>query len=171
MNHATHLDPPSSTLRVSDALFMSLEAKSRQTEITVISGSPKQLRKQFEKSSFGLLGHLRLHICITGLRVKCPRDLTIYVKMIDVGCRYKICCQKLISSIRVKTVLLGEQYPRTAERPRARPPAARTRAPDIILRTHPCPNVHPLHPSIPPSIQPSHPTLEHFPDSFLVSRG
>ncbi|PKI54327.1 hypothetical protein CRG98_025263 [Punica granatum] len=72
MNHTTHLDPPSSALRVSDALFMSLEAQSRQTEITVISGSAKQLRKQSEKSSFGLLGHLRLHIGITDVRVKCP---------------------------------------------------------------------------------------------------
>ncbi|OWM72547.1 hypothetical protein CDL15_Pgr005016 [Punica granatum] len=66
MNHTTHLDPLSSALRVSDALFMSLEAQSRQIEITVISGLPKQLRKQSEKSSFGLLGHLRLHIGITG---------------------------------------------------------------------------------------------------------
>ncbi|OWM77185.1 hypothetical protein CDL15_Pgr023451 [Punica granatum] len=60
MNHTTHLDPSSSALRVSDALFISLEAQSQQTEITVISGSPKKLRKQSEKSSLGLLGHLRL---------------------------------------------------------------------------------------------------------------
>ncbi|PKI67075.1 hypothetical protein CRG98_012539 [Punica granatum] len=83
MTHTTHLDPPSSALRVSDALFMSLETQSQQTKITLISGSPKQLRKQSEKSSFGLLGHLWLYICITGLRVKCPRNLKIYVKMTD----------------------------------------------------------------------------------------
>ncbi|PKI57941.1 hypothetical protein CRG98_021656 [Punica granatum] len=51
---------------------MSLGAQSRQTEITVISGSPKQLTKQSDKSNFGLLGHLRLDICITCLRVKGP---------------------------------------------------------------------------------------------------
>ncbi|OWM75262.1 hypothetical protein CDL15_Pgr023783 [Punica granatum] len=44
-NHATHLDPSSSALRVSDALFISLEVQYRQTEITVISRSPKKLRK------------------------------------------------------------------------------------------------------------------------------
>ncbi|PKI42791.1 hypothetical protein CRG98_036807 [Punica granatum] len=55
-------------LKVSDILFKALEVQSRQTEITVISKAPKQLRKQSEKSSFGLLGRLRLHICITGLR-------------------------------------------------------------------------------------------------------
>ncbi|PKI64998.1 hypothetical protein CRG98_014622 [Punica granatum] len=81
--------------------------------------------------------------------------------MTDVGYRYKICCQKLISSFRSKTVLSGEQYPC---QPRAR-------APDVLPLAHPCPNVHPLHPSTLPSVQLSHPTLEHFPDSFLVSRG
>ncbi|PKI52255.1 hypothetical protein CRG98_027353 [Punica granatum] len=94
MNHTTYLDPPRSALRVSDALFISLEAQSQQTEITVISGSPMQLRKQSEKFNFGFLGHLRLHICITDLRVKCPRYLTISVKITNVGCGYKICCQK-----------------------------------------------------------------------------
>ncbi|PKI68233.1 hypothetical protein CRG98_011369 [Punica granatum] len=69
MNYTTHLDLPSSALKVSDALFRSLEVQFRQTEITVISRAPKQLRKQSEKFSFGLLGHLRLYICITGLRV------------------------------------------------------------------------------------------------------
>jgi hypothetical protein len=72
MNHTTHLDPSSSALRVSDALFISLEAQSQQTEIAVISGSPKKLRKQSEKSSFGLLGHLRLHICIYRLKGQGP---------------------------------------------------------------------------------------------------
>ncbi|OWM76411.1 hypothetical protein CDL15_Pgr023954 [Punica granatum] len=72
MNDTTHLDPSSSALRVSDALFISLEAQSRKTEITVISGSPKKLRKQSEKSSFGLLGHLRLHICIYRLKGQVP---------------------------------------------------------------------------------------------------
>ncbi|PKI48595.1 hypothetical protein CRG98_031014 [Punica granatum] len=79
MNHTTHLDPPNSTLRVSDALFMSLEAQPRQKEIIVISGSPKQLRKQYEKFRFGLVGHLRLHICITGLRIKCPHR--VYLRL------------------------------------------------------------------------------------------
>ncbi|PKI45183.1 hypothetical protein CRG98_034434 [Punica granatum] len=60
--------PPDNALMVSDAFFMSLEVQSRQTEVTMISEAPKQLRKQTEKSSFGLLGHLRLRICITGLR-------------------------------------------------------------------------------------------------------
>ncbi|OWM90085.1 hypothetical protein CDL15_Pgr000872 [Punica granatum] len=68
MNHTTHLNPSSNALRVSDALFISLKAQSRQTEITVISGSPKKLRKQSEKFSFGLLRHLRLHICIYRLK-------------------------------------------------------------------------------------------------------
>ncbi|OWM87689.1 hypothetical protein CDL15_Pgr027293 [Punica granatum] len=62
MNHTTHLDPSSSALRVSDALFISLEAQSRQTEITVISGSPKKLRKKSEKSSFGLRDRSNLRI-------------------------------------------------------------------------------------------------------------
>ncbi|PKI56804.1 hypothetical protein CRG98_022762 [Punica granatum] len=89
MNHTIHLDLPSSALKISDALFKSLEIQSRQTEITVIFGASKQLRKQYEKSSFGLLGRLQLHICITSLRVNCSRCLTIYVKMTNVGCRYK----------------------------------------------------------------------------------
>ncbi|PKI48298.1 hypothetical protein CRG98_031307 [Punica granatum] len=78
MNHTTHLDPSSSALRVSDALFISLEAQSRQTEITVISGSSKKLRKQSEKSSFGLLGHLRLHVCIYRLKGQVPRSLSAF---------------------------------------------------------------------------------------------
>ncbi|PKI74809.1 hypothetical protein CRG98_004827 [Punica granatum] len=60
-------------------------------------------------------------------------------------------------------------------RPRARPLVSKrpapTRAPDTItarLAVHSkssrAPNVH-------SSVQPSHPTLKHFPDSFLVSRG
>ncbi|OWM72693.1 hypothetical protein CDL15_Pgr009150 [Punica granatum] len=72
MNHTTHLDPSSSALRVSDALFISLEAQSQQTKITVISVSPKKLRKQYEKSRFGLLGHLRVHICIYRLKGQVP---------------------------------------------------------------------------------------------------
>ncbi|OWM68543.1 hypothetical protein CDL15_Pgr023508 [Punica granatum] len=86
-------------LKVSDILFKALEVQSRQTEITVISKAPKQLRKQSEKSSFGLLGRLRLHICITGLRVSCSRCLTIHVKMINVGYRYKIYCQKRLTAL------------------------------------------------------------------------
>ncbi|PKI49912.1 hypothetical protein CRG98_029696 [Punica granatum] len=105
--------PLEQALRVSDALSMSLGTQSQQTEITVISGSPKLLRKQSEKSNFGLLGHLRLNICITGLRVKGPRDLTIYVKMTDVGCRCKIYCQKwVVSIISVKNNVSGEQCTR-----------------------------------------------------------
>ncbi|PKI58256.1 hypothetical protein CRG98_021338 [Punica granatum] len=49
----------------------SLEIHFRQTKIAVISGLPEQLRKQYEKSRFGLLGRLRLHICYTGLRCTC----------------------------------------------------------------------------------------------------
>ncbi|OWM77174.1 hypothetical protein CDL15_Pgr026170 [Punica granatum] len=94
LNYTTHLDLLSSALKVSDAFFKSLEVQSRQAEITVISRVPKQLRKQSEKFSFGLLGRLQLHICITGLRVNCSRSLTIHVKMTNVGCKYKICCQK-----------------------------------------------------------------------------
>ncbi|OWM76445.1 hypothetical protein CDL15_Pgr024653 [Punica granatum] len=78
MNHTTHLDPSSSALRVSDALFISLEAQSQQTEIAVISGSPKKLRKQSEKSSFGLLGHLRLHICIYRLKGLVPTSFRAF---------------------------------------------------------------------------------------------
>ncbi|PKI37355.1 hypothetical protein CRG98_042232 [Punica granatum] len=69
INYTSNLDLPSNALKVSDVFFKSLEVQFRQTKITVISEAPKQLRKQYEKSSFGLLGHLRLHICITGLRV------------------------------------------------------------------------------------------------------
>ncbi|PKI63434.1 hypothetical protein CRG98_016101 [Punica granatum] len=91
--------------------------------------------------------------------------------MTDVGCRYKICCQKLISSFRVKIVLSGEQCTRSRTLSRAQLLA---RAPAHVLRAlarlapRTC---TPLHPSTFPSIQPSHPTLEHFQDSFLVSRG
>ncbi|PKI49848.1 hypothetical protein CRG98_029759 [Punica granatum] len=92
MNHTTHLDLPNSALEVSDVLFKSLEIRSRQIDITVTSGTPKQLRKQSKKSSFNLLGCLRLHICITGIRVNNPRCQTIYVKMTDVRYRYEICC-------------------------------------------------------------------------------
>ncbi|PKI58220.1 hypothetical protein CRG98_021391 [Punica granatum] len=69
LNYTTHLGLPMSALKVFDALFKSFEVQSRQTEITMISGAPKLLRKQSEKSSFGLLGRLQLHICITDLRV------------------------------------------------------------------------------------------------------
>ncbi|PKI77676.1 hypothetical protein CRG98_001906 [Punica granatum] len=48
--------------------------KSFKTEIAVISGSPKQLRKQFEKSSFGLLGRLGLHICNTCFKAHVRRS-------------------------------------------------------------------------------------------------
>ncbi|PKI48971.1 hypothetical protein CRG98_030638 [Punica granatum] len=81
MNHTTHLDFPNNA-KILDALFPSLEVQSQQTEITVISRAPKQLRKQSEKSSFGLLGHLRLHICITSLRFSCRsgRSETLFAK-------------------------------------------------------------------------------------------
>ncbi|PKI71959.1 hypothetical protein CRG98_007642 [Punica granatum] len=251
MNHTTHLDLPSFALKVLDTLFKSLEVRSRQIEITVISGTPKQLRKQSEKSSFDFLGRLRLHICVTGLRVDCPRCLTIYVKMTDIKYRHKISCQKrLISSFRAKSVLSGEQCTRHQpvrpdarrhpfERARARArPSAHCRAPvcprdSTSLRVHACtytPRTSPLHactcmyvraharppvivtrlplctsthvralsrapelsaapmhtrarpaacqahlnvlsstPNALPSVPPSHPTLEHFPNSFLVS--
>ncbi|OWM72692.1 hypothetical protein CDL15_Pgr009149 [Punica granatum] len=57
---------------------------------------------------------------------------------------------------------------RTPARSSAQPVCWRTpaRSPDV----HAHPNVHPLHPSILPSVLLSHPTLEHFPDSFLASR-
>ncbi|PKI69604.1 hypothetical protein CRG98_010017 [Punica granatum] len=180
MNHTTHLDPPSSALRVSDAFFMSLEAQSRQTQITVVSGSPKQLRKQSEKSSFGLLGHLRLHICITGLRVKRPRNLTIYVKMTGVGCRYKVILEDFGRNRHSRVNSASREPTAHSRAPRApartRPLLAlRSRARSACLPTCPKP-VHirtcmPLHPNILPRIPPSHPTLKHFPDSFLVSRG
>ncbi|OWM91082.1 hypothetical protein CDL15_Pgr005971 [Punica granatum] len=48
MNHTTHLDSSSSALRVSDALFISLEAQSRQTDIT-------DLRIAIRRSSLGEL--------------------------------------------------------------------------------------------------------------------
>ncbi|PKI48885.1 hypothetical protein CRG98_030733 [Punica granatum] len=146
MNHTTHLDPSSSALRVSDALFIFLEAPSWQTEIVVIFGSPKKLRKQYEKSSFSLLGHLRLHIC---------------------SYRLKSQVSTLISSFRVKIVLSGEQCTRSSPLPRAR---VRPQVPARTLDVRAHPNVHPLHPSILPSVLPSHPALEHFPDSFLVSQ-
>ncbi|PKI49917.1 hypothetical protein CRG98_029701 [Punica granatum] len=150
MNHTTHLDLSRNTLRVSDALFMSLGAQSQQTEITMISGSPKQLRKQSEKSNFDLLGHLRLDICITGIRVKGPCDLTVYVKMTDMGCRCKICCQKwVVSIISVKNNVSGEQctcHPsvcQSSARNRARA-RARTRVAPITVRESLRPHVLPL---------------------------
>ncbi|PKI75975.1 hypothetical protein CRG98_003633 [Punica granatum] len=67
------LDPGNSTaldLRVvNNAVFQSSKPCSQRIEVTAISDSPKQLRKHSEKSSFQLLGRLRLHIDNTGLRV------------------------------------------------------------------------------------------------------
>ncbi|PKI67585.1 hypothetical protein CRG98_012008 [Punica granatum] len=42
---------------------------------------------------------------------------------------------------------------------------------EVLPCAHPSPNVHPLHPSTLPSVQPSHLTLKLFLDSFLASRG
>ncbi|PKI69318.1 hypothetical protein CRG98_010319 [Punica granatum] len=67
-NLTTHLGPQNNAFRVSEAFFQFFGVRSQRIEIAVISGSSKQLRKHSEKSGFGLLGRLRLHICNTGLR-------------------------------------------------------------------------------------------------------
>ncbi|PKI38802.1 hypothetical protein CRG98_040807 [Punica granatum] len=68
-NSTIHLGPQNNVFRVSSALFQTFGVSSQRTEIAAISGSSKQLRNHSEKSSFGLLGRLRLHIGNIGLLV------------------------------------------------------------------------------------------------------
>ncbi|PKI75965.1 hypothetical protein CRG98_003623 [Punica granatum] len=92
--------------------------------------------------------------------------------MTNVGCRYKICCQKLISSFRAKTLLSGEQCPSTATRtpePAARLSRALARARLAVGLAHP--NVHAHAPERPFEDYTESPDSQTLPDSFLASRG
>ncbi|PKI78930.1 hypothetical protein CRG98_000677 [Punica granatum] len=166
INHTTHLDLLSNALEVSDTLFKSLE-NTWSTFILILIRVAEIAKGPTNGQivHFGQNRHSRVNSDSPAPTARQPPSARARPALLPRTCR--------TPAAHISRAVAGFRPPAC---PCVHQPCSDV--PLACMHAYPCTSTLPRRPyiranipNVHSSVQPSHPTLKHFPDSFLVSRG